>query len=130
MQRISALPRVAAHALILAFAAFMLLAIGCTGAQASPNGQVASISASAFQDALANTSADIYSQVLTTCNPGRDKVRVECNAVAPTQAQLQHSPENDGVGLFTPVRAETTTDQLSGRTPAALTHLDLGIVRT
>lgn len=152
MQRINALPRVAAHALILAFAAFLLLAIGSTGAQASPNGQVASIGASAFNDTplndgpalntaagmtadtvrstAAKSSASVSGQVLTSCTPGRDKVRVESNAVAPAQAQLQHSPGNDCIGLFTSVQPGIAADQLSGRTPAALTHLDLGIVRT
>ncbi len=164
MQRINALPRVAAHALILAFAAFMLLAIGSTGAQASPNGQVASIGASAFNDTVlhddnaqnvdaalndgpalntsagmtadtvrgtaAKSSAGVSGHVLTSCTPGRDKVRVESNAVAPAQAQLQHSPGNDCTGLFAPVHPGIAADQLSGRTPAALTHLDLGIVRT
>ena len=146
MQHLRALPRLGAQALILAFAAFMLMAIGCTGAPVSPNGQVASISASPFSKIVLGSTpsgsaaaldrsavditADAAGHALPTCIPGRNKVRVERNAAPPSQAHLQHTPANGCTGLFAAVRTETGADQFSGRTPAAWTHLDLGIVRT
>ncbi|MDO5751951.1 hypothetical protein [Arthrobacter sp.] len=131
MQHIGALPRLGAQAIILAFVAFMLVAIGCTGSHASPNEQAASISASpAFNSSGAGTFADAVGHALPSCIPGRNKVRVERNAVPPSQAHLHHSPVSGCTGLFAPARAEGTADQFSGRTPTALTHLDLGIVRT
>ena len=57
MQHIGARPRLGAQALILAFAAFMLVAIGCTGAHASPTEQATSISAS---PALPGSGADTF----------------------------------------------------------------------
>ena len=152
IQHLCALPRLGAQALILAFAAFMLMAIGCTGAPVSPNGQVASISASPFSKIVLGSTpsgsapalgsaaaldrsavditADAAGHALPTCIPGRNKVRVERNAAPPSQAHLQHTPANGCTGLFAAVRTETGADQFSGRTPAAWTHLDLGIVRT
>ena len=136
MQHIGARPRLGAQALILAFAAFMLVAIGCTGAHAFPTEQATSISASpalpgsGADTFAADTFADAVGHAPPSCIPGRNKVRVERNAVPPSQAHLHHPPASGCTGLFASARAEGTADQFSGRTPAALTHLDLGIVRT
>jgi len=69
-------------------------------------------------------------QEQTTCNPGRKKVRLESSAVLPSPAHLQHAPES-GCRLLPRTRVPGSEDvRLSGRIPASLTHLDLGIVRT
>ncbi len=66
----------------------------------------------------------------TTCIPGRKKVRLESAAVVPSYALLQHAPESGG--RFLPHAQVAGSDGVrpSGRIPASLTHLDLGIVRT
>lgn len=154
MRSTSSFIRVAAHALLLALAAFLLVTIGCTGANATPAAQDSpgTQGASAMSQPLAATtpaavqqSADLAAthitgqqatgletarQALTACVPGRDKARVESNAVAPTPAHLQDSPGNANSSLPDRARANTVSAQLSDRIPAALTHLDLGIVRT
>lgn len=160
MRSTSSFIRLAAHGLLLAFAAFVLVTVGCTGANAStgaqtaPGARAASASSqpltvatpTAGQQALpvatdqqatvqeppglATSGLETSGQVLTACVPGRDKARVESNAVAPTVAHLQDSPGNCSSGLPDRARADTAAAQLSDRIPAALTHLDLGIVRT
>lgn len=115
--------RLLTHALLLAFAAFALVVIGCTGAQASP-ATLASPTAqsSAVQSATAQKSPK--------CVPGRDKAKVERNAVAPNPAHLQPPPANPDSALPGRARADASVLLFSSRDPAALTHLDLGIVRT
>lgn len=145
MRSTSSFIRVAAHGLLLAFAAFLLVTVGCTGANASPGAQenpgTQGASAVSQPDAGTTPAAgqatgqqaarlETSGQVLTACVPGRDKARVESNAVAPTLAHLQDSPGDAGSGLPDRARANTASAQLSDRIPAALTHLDLGIVRT
>ncbi len=117
------MPRIAAHVILLAFTAAMLLDFGCTGVQASPDPETVPVIA-------VSSAADAASPALPACIPGRDKVRLECHAMAPTPAQLQHSPASTGMELFSQIRTVKSTGQLAGRIPAALTHLDLGIVRT
>lgn len=124
--------RLLTHALLLAFAAFALVVIGCTGAQASP-ATLASPTAqsSAVQSATAQSSA-VQSAVQGSpkCVPGRDKAKVERNAVAPNPAHLQPSPANPDSALPVRAWADASVLQFSSRDPASLTHLDLGIVRT
>ena len=148
MHSIGTLPRMVVHALLLALATAMLLAFGCTAVQATPKGPSStsaatpwdSTSAAAPWDstsaitgpvtATSVTTAEPAGPVSTACVPGRDTVRLERNAVAPTAAQLQHSPASAGTAFFARVLSVTATEPLSGRIPAAPTHLDLGIVRT
>ena len=157
MHSIGTLPRMVVHALLLALATAMLLAFGCTAVQATPKGPSAtslaapwdstsaaapvdSTSATAPWDstsaitgpvtATSVTTAEPAGPVSTACVPGRDTVRLERNAVALTAAQLQHSPASAGTAFFARVLSVTATEPLSGRIPAAPTHLDLGIVRT
>lgn len=184
MQRTSATLRLSTQALILAFAALLLVTIGCTGAQASPiqasstpaqapasasistlaapwlTGQSPTVAAAPVadsptagdstalnRDSLIEVSLNRVSlkkavpnqavlvQTAATspqpaCTPGRDTARMEKNAVSAPTALLQHSP----TGTFSRNAAQAGWDAdeslLSGRIPDALTHLDLGIVRT
>ncbi|ALE91423.1 hypothetical protein AOC05_02095 [Arthrobacter alpinus] len=124
--------RLLTHALLLAFAAFALVVIGCTGAQASP-ATVTSPTArsSTVQSATAQSSAvQSTAPGSPKCVPGRDKAKVERNTVAPNPAHLQPSPANPDSARPDRARADTSVLQFSSRDPAALTHLDLGIVRT
>ncbi len=148
MHSIGTLPRMVVHALLLALATAMLLAFGCTAVQTTPKGPSStslavpldSTSAAVPWDstsaitgpvnATSVTTAEPAGPVSTACVPGRDTVRLERNAVAPTAAQLQHSPASAGTAFFARVLSVTATEPLSGRIPAAPTHLDLGIVRT
>lgn len=69
-------------------------------------------------------------QELTACHPGRDRVRLERNSMAPGQGLFQPGPELSGSALSRMTHPDFDSLQLAGRIPAALTHLDLGIVRT
>ncbi|MFQ4147694.1 hypothetical protein AAGW05_03195 [Arthrobacter sp. LAPM80] len=137
--------RFTVRTVLLTFTAFVLMAIGLTGAPASPGTQTTTALASAVQAAkphapqmqaaqgarpLTASVVETTGQRSTECVPGRNKVRVERDAVSPTQAHLQHSPGSSGAGLLCGARADTSAAGQSGRIPAALTHLDLGIVRT
>ncbi len=73
---------------------------------------------------------DQASQEQTTCIPGRKKVRLESAAALPSYALLQHAPEPGQLPLPRTHVPGHEDARLSGRIPASLTHLDLGIVRT
>ncbi|MDJ0317296.1 MULTISPECIES: hypothetical protein [Arthrobacter] len=146
------------HAVLLALTGLMLVIVGCTGAQASSGNPAASgstyeLTSTALDihavavPVLAVTTglslpstAQLPNTVLspgtdarpawTTCVPGRDKVRLEQNALTPVSAHLQRPPSALESDLLTPARADGGADQFADRVPAALTHLDLGIVRT
>lgn len=132
----SALLRVGARLLVLALTSFVLVALGCTGAQAFPETASPSVSSQArLQPAPVQAPQDVASpdtseQEQITCIPGRDKARVEHNAIVPTIALFQHSPGANGATLPRNVPRPLGAEQLAGRIPAALTHLDLSIVRT
>ncbi|AIY03450.1 hypothetical protein ART_3851 [Arthrobacter sp. PAMC 25486] len=136
MQSTNALLRVGTRLLILALTSFVLVALGCTGAQAFPETALPSVSSSAeLQPAALQMTLDVLSldtseKEQTSCIPGRDKVRVEHNAIVPTLALLQHSPGSNGATLPRNMPRQLGAAQRAGRIPDALTHLDLGIVRT
>ncbi|MHA7306050.1 hypothetical protein ACX80E_12520 [Arthrobacter sp. TMN-49] len=133
MRSTTLMVRLAAHAVLLAFVGLAIVAFGCTGAQASPNtlAVTAHVSTSQFSAAADTAAVDtVISPVSTACVPGRDDVRLERDAVAPTPAHLQHSPKNANAGLADLAWTNPGAVHLLGRIPASLTHLDLGIVRT
>lgn len=135
MQRISTGFRFTAHALILAFVALTLVVIGCNGAQASAAQQVA-ITVSATTPASAPASNAVALKKATAqkenpaCAPSGSSARVEKIALAPSPALLPHSPSSVLDQLSPYVLVGDGLSPHSGRIPAALTHLDLGIVRT
>lgn len=142
MQSTSALLRVGARLLILALASFVLVVLGCTGAQAFPETPPPSMSSpTELQSAAIHAASDVAAQDTAVsldtpgqdqpaCIPGRDKVRVERSATITTMALLQDSPGSNGATLPRDVPLQLVADHLAGRIPDALTHLDLGIVRT
>lgn len=137
MQNSSAGLRMAARLLVLALSSFVLVVMGCTGAQAIPDTPAPatlSVLAPAAQmppDAAADArSVPSAGQELTACHPGRDRVRLERNSMAPGQGLFQPGPELSGSALSRMTHPDFDSLQLAGRIPAALTHLDLGIVRT
>ncbi|POH74728.1 hypothetical protein [Arthrobacter glacialis] len=124
--------RLAAHAVLLAFAGMLLVAFGCSGAQASAGMQVAtaSVSAAQFSPAIETSVESLIAPVSTACIPGRDKVRLDRDTLPPTPAQLQPKQNDADAGLSRRARENSGAVALLGRIPASLTHLDLGIVRT
>lgn len=137
MQTSSTGLRIAARLLILALSAFAFVVIGCTGAQAipaSPSPAAVSVLGPAVQ-VTPGTAANAQSvvtavQELPACNPGRVKVRLEHNAITPGQGLFPPGPELSGSALPRNAHPEVEALQAVGRIPAALTHLDLGILRT
>ncbi|POH71589.1 hypothetical protein [Arthrobacter glacialis] len=124
--------RLAAHAVLLAFAGMLLVAFGCSGAQASAGMQVAtaSVSAAQFSPATETSVEARIAPVSTACIPGRDKVRLERDTLPPSPAQLQPKQNDADAGLSGRAWENSGAVALLGRMPASLTHLDLGIVRT
>ncbi|MHA7271270.1 hypothetical protein [Arthrobacter sp. HLT1-20] len=139
--------RLTTHAILLAFAGLLLVAFGCSGAQAqagmqatathAPTAHVsaahvsaAHVSAAQFSPATDVSVAALTAPVSTACVPGRDKVRLERDALPPVPAHLQPAQQDTDAGLAERTKANSGAAQLLGRTPASLTHLDLGIVRT
>ena len=135
MQDTSALLRGGARLLILAMTSLVLVVLGCTGAQAAAETSLPSMSSPAqLRPASSHVildvvSADAPAQDPASCVPGRDTVRLEHNAPEPTTALLQHSRSNSGAALRR-LPPDLAAERPSGRIPTALTHLDLGIVRT
>ena len=132
----SALLRGGSRLLILALASLVLTVLGCTGAQAStptalpsvsPPAQVRPAAVHAVPDAV---SLDAPQPDQPSCSPGRDTVRVEHNALVPTIALHQHPPAGSGAALPRRLPPDVAAERPSGRIPTALTHLDLGMVRT
>lgn len=143
MQTSSTGLRIAARLLILALSAFAFVVIGCTGAQAIPaSPSPAAVSVPGPVSVLGpavqvtpGTAANAQSvvtavQELPACNPGRVKVRLEHNAITPGQGLFPPGPELSGSALPRNAHPEVEALQAVGRIPAALTHLDLGILRT
>ncbi len=128
MRGTSATLRIAARLVILALASIFLVVLGCTGAQAATAAPATSI---AGPGTLTVTSSVIPSgHERPACGPGRDKARVEHNATSPGQSLLQPDPGASSAVLLRTAPLEPGLAQRSGRIPTALTHLDLGIVRT
>lgn len=129
--------RLTTHAILLAFAGMLLVAFGCSGAQAQAGMQAtaahaptAHVSAAQFSPSTDVSLAVLTAPVSTACVPGRDKVRLERDAVPPVPAHLQPAQQDTSAGLAERTKANGGAAQVLGRTPASLTHLDLGIVRT
>lgn len=124
--------RLTTHAVLLAFAGMLLVAFGCSGTQARAGMQAttAHVSATQFSPATDVSLAALTAPVSTECVPGRDKVRLEREALPPTLAHLHPAQQDTDAGLSERTTANVGAAQLLGRIPASLTHLDLGIVRT
>lgn len=124
------------RSLLLTFTAFALILTGGISAQAAPLDPVthhqATVQLAPLPQSTAPASNALKSvnTVLTACVPGRDKTRVESNAVTPSPAHLRHTPANANSGFADRAQTDIAGAQLPGRIPSALTHLDLGIVRT
>lgn len=120
-----------ARVVVVALIALALVVAGCTVAQSSPSsglvGPAAAVQATPAASAVNDVTA---AQRLLACIPGRDKTRAETNALSPSSAALLHCPAGTWVQTAVRFGAERTTSQRVGRIPAALTHLDLGILRT
>ncbi|MFB9166519.1 hypothetical protein [Arthrobacter psychrochitiniphilus] len=125
-------------ALLLALGSMTLVVIGCTGAQASPGMQTIAVSPAAEQQITAATTAALntrgilntLNQLSPECKPGHKKVRLESHAVSPNLVQLQSPRGSFGSPLPHRLLVDGAAQQFLGRIPAALSHLDLGIVRT
>ena len=129
MQRTSMSLRLVTEALVLAFIALVLVVAGCTGAQVSSKqlAAAAPVSTVLIETTLVASTAVDQPPV---CIPGRDKTRVETNAASPSSAALHYCPTGISVRTAAHLGNDSQASQRSGRIPAALTHLDLGIVRT
>ncbi len=140
MQSTSASLRVAARLLILAMASLLLVVLGCTGAQAAaqaPATAAATVTAAANPTATATPHASPAMTAMVSsvqdrpaCIPGGDKVRLERSAVSPGQALLLHDPAACPGSLLRAAPLDAGPPQSWGRIPTALSHLDLGILRT
>lgn len=140
MQNTNSLLRATARLAVLALASFVLVVLGCTGAQAFPEDVSATalpvaaqaVAAPTASSSISGTSASALAPSLDkpACIPGRDKVRIEQDAISPGQALLPHQGATSAGILPKVLPLESGLLRLSGRIPAALTHLDLGIVRT
>ena len=132
MQRTTVALRLVTQALVLAFIALVLVVVACTGAQSSSMQQTVAQQISAHQTTLIEATAVEGTAVERPplCIPGRDTTRVESNAVSPSAAALHYCPTGISVRTAAHLGNDSQASQLSGRIPAALTHLDLGIVRT
>lgn len=146
MQSTSSLLRVTARLVVLALTSFVLVVLGCTGAQAFPD--VAATTAIPLTAPAANSSVSgtghsstalsntVVSSALAptldkpACIPGRDKTRIEQNAISAGQGLLPHQGGTSASTLLRVAALEAGLLPRPGRIPAALTHLDLGIVRT
>ena len=135
MRSTSALLSGGARLLILAMTSMVLVVLGCTGAQAAAETSLPSMSSPAQLGPVSEhvvldaVSFDAPAPNQTACSPGRDTVQLEHNALVPTNALLQHSPSSSRAAL-PHLHPDLAAERQSGRIPAALTHLDLGIVRT
>ncbi|WP_157884004.1 hypothetical protein [Arthrobacter alpinus] len=119
------------RSLLLTIAAFALIVTGGISAQAAALDPVTVQQSTLGQSTgQASTALESVSTVLTGCVPGRDKTRVECNAVTPSPAHLRHTPANANTGFAGRTQTDIFGALLFGRIPSSLTHLDLGIVRT
>ena len=127
MQRTTVTLRLVTQALVLALIALVLVVVACTGAQGSSTQQTAAQQISAQQTTLIEGTAVERPPL---CIPGRDTTRVESNALSPSSAALHYCPTGISVRTAAQLGNDSQASQLSGRIPAALTHLDLGIVRT
>ncbi|MET4002831.1 MULTISPECIES: hypothetical protein [Arthrobacter] len=130
-------------ALLLALGTMTLVVIGCTGAQASPGMQTIAVTPAAEQQITAATTAALnthssrtrdvlhaVNQLSPECKPRHKKVRLESHAVSPNLVQLQSPRGSFGSPLPHRLLVDGAAQQFLGRIPAALSHLDLGIVRT
>lgn len=120
-----------AQVVVVALIALVLVVAGCTVAQSSAT--AGSLSPAAVSQATPQ--ATVLNEVtaaqrLLACIPGRDKTRAETNALSPASAALLHCPAGTWVQTAVLFGAERNPSQRAGRIPAALTHLDLGILRT
>lgn len=66
----------------------------------------------------------------TACVPGRETGQPECTALPSNPAHVQQLDDGALSSLSQPLSAAWSTSAMGGRIPAALTHLDLGILRT
>lgn len=124
-----------AQVVVVAIIALVLVVAGCTVAQFSASASSlspAAVSQSAPQTApqTAVLNEVTAAQRLLACIPGKDKTRAETNALSPASAALLHDPAGTWVQTAVLFGAEGNPSQRAGRIPAALTHLDLGILRT
>ncbi|MEO6529699.1 MAG: hypothetical protein ABI563_05495 [Specibacter sp.] len=121
--------RLTAQAVLLAFAGLLLVTLGCGGAQAATAAQASATHVYTAQFSPAALD-NVVAPASPACIPGRDKVRLERDALPPTPAQLQPTRNDAGAGFAERAGTHSGAAPLLGRIPASLTHLDLGIVRT